>query len=110
MAGSNSHNPTHNLGTNFTILRKNKHTNQQEKTTKRSNNCLNTLPHNSGDKNSYHHNQPMKRKETRRPARLQPTFYTAANMKARLDSMQTKILQLYAPLLETLFLTTTKQH
>ena len=76
----------------------------KKKTTKRSTNCLNTLPHNSRNKNSHHHNHPMKHKETRKAASLKPAFYTAAHVKACLDSKQTKILRPCLPLLEAVLL------
>jgi hypothetical protein len=64
MASHHSHDPAHNIRIRLIIPRKNKPTNQQEKTAKRSNNRVNTLPHNSGNENGYHNNQPVKREET----------------------------------------------
>ena len=56
MAGSHIHNPTHNLRTNITILRKNKHANQQKKIKKRRVNHGNTVSHNSSHTNIWNNN------------------------------------------------------
>jgi len=56
MVGSNSYNTAYNFRTHFTILRQNKHTNQQETTEKRRVNHGNTVPNNRSNTNLRHNN------------------------------------------------------
>ena len=56
MASSDRHNPTHNIRTHLTILRKNKHTNQQKKIKANSTNNWNTILDNCSNPNIRNNN------------------------------------------------------
>ena len=56
MASRDRHNPTHNIRTYLTILRKNKHTNQQKETETNSINNRNTILDNCGNPNIRNNN------------------------------------------------------
>jgi len=78
----------------------------KKKTTKRSTNCLNTLPHNSSNKNSHHHNHPMKHKDS--PTYNLHSIQQQTSRHAWILSRH-RILQPHVPPMETLSLATQKQ-